>query len=125
MRCYRKENSNYKYYGERGISVCEQWRCDSHCFEKWALDNGYREGLSIDRINPNGNYEPSNCRWVTIAEQASNTRKNVFYTIGNETHTLSEWARIIHRSKSAVCEGIKRKGLAYLEKRIKRKEERQ
>ncbi len=116
-RCYRKENSNYKWYGARGITVCKRWQ-EYKAFEKWALKNGYKEGLSLDRINVNGNYTPQNCRWATWEEQSRNMRINVFYTVGNETHTLSEWARILHRSKSTVFEGIKRHGVSYIEKRL-------
>lgn len=117
-RCYRKENSNYKYYGERGITVCDEWKKDYKAFKSWAIANGYKEGLTLDRINSNGNYEPSNCRWATIEEQARNMRINVFYTVGNETHTLSEWARIIGKSKSTVHDGLKRHGVSYIEKRF-------
>ena len=119
-RCYRKENSNYKWYGARGVKVCKSWANSFQAFYKWAIKHGYKEGLSLDRKNNNGNYSPQNCRWATIEEQASNTRKNVFYTVKGETHTLSEWARLIHRSKGTVHEGIKRNGISYIEKRLER-----
>ena len=118
MRCYREENHNYKDYGGRGITVCDEWRTSYKNFYDWSLSNGYTDGLSLDRIDNNGNYEPSNCRWATRFEQASNTRRNVFYTIGKETHILSQWARVIGRSRNAVHGGLKRYGIAYLEKRL-------
>lgn len=102
----------------KGDTVCDEWK-QYNPFEQWAIRNGYKVGLSIDRIDSNGNYEPSNCRWATWAEQSRNTRKNVFYTVAGETHTLSEWARIIHRSKGTVHEGIERNGVSYIEKRYK------
>lgn len=73
-RCNRPTATNYQYYGGRGISVCEEWEKDFSSFRSWALANGYREGLSIDRIDVNGNYCPENCRWITMAEQQRNKR---------------------------------------------------
>ncbi len=73
-RCENQNADNYKYYGERGISVCDEWKEDFDTFAKWALKTGYKDSLTIDRINVNGNYEPKNCRWVTMAEQNKNKR---------------------------------------------------
>lgn len=94
-RCYNPKNENYKNYGERGIKICDEWLNDFMNFYNWALNNGYKEDLSIDRIDPNANYEPSNCRWITLKEQARNTRRNHMITYNNETHCLAEWAEIL------------------------------
>ena len=92
-RCYNKKFPHYEIYGGRGIEVCDEWRNNFINFYNWAINNGYKENLTIDRINPNGNYEPSNCRWITMFEQANNKRNNLFFTINGITKTQAQWCR--------------------------------
>lgn len=91
-------NPNYKYfylYGERGISVCEEWlgKDGQKNFREWAVNNGYEKGLTIDRIDNNKGYSPDNCRWVTAKEQSYNRRSNKLITIHGKTQTVTEWAK--------------------------------
>jgi hypothetical protein len=95
QRCENKNVERYKDYGGRGIRICEEWRREPELFVKWAVANGYKDGLSIDRINVNGNYCPENCRWVALKTQSQNKRNNRLFTIEGETHCLSEWAQIL------------------------------
>lgn len=93
MRCNNPNNDHYDSYGGRGIQVCEAWN-DWETFYKWAMEHGYSEDLTIDRIDVNGNYEPKNCRWVNYTVQANNTTRNIRYSFQGESHTISEWAEI-------------------------------
>ena len=87
--------------------MCEEWTDSFETFRNWSLQNGYNDNLTIDRIDTNGNYEPNNCRWVSMEEQNKNKTSNVILTYNNESHTLSEWSQItgIHRKtiKSRIC----------------------
>lgn len=94
-RCYNKNNISYKNYGAKGITICDEWKENCEAFYIWSIENGYQDNLTIDRINVNGNYEPSNCRWATRLQQANNTTQNRFITYKGETHTLAEWSRIL------------------------------
>lgn len=91
-RCYNPHCKAYKDYGGRGISVCPEWLSGFTGFYSWAIGAGYKEGLSIDRINNDGNYEPSNCRWVTMKIQSANRRNSSLYTFNGKTQGLKQWA---------------------------------
>lgn len=93
-RCRRCSHSSYECYGGRGISVCEEWNQSFETFREWALANGYRDGLTIDRVEVDGNYCPENCRWVTMKEQGNNRRNTLRILYNGETHTIAEWSKI-------------------------------
>ena len=92
-RCYNRNCACYSRYGGRGITVCDRWR---HSFKNFFEDMGKRPSSShsIDRIDVNGNYEPSNCRWVTQTVQSNNTRVNKFISINGVERTQAEWSAI-------------------------------
>lgn len=91
-RCGNPRSNEYYLYGERGICVCEEWKSDFLNFYNWAISNGYKEGLSIDRIDVNGNYCPENCRWVTIKDQIRNRRNTVYVILNGDKVPLGEVA---------------------------------
>lgn len=93
-RCSDKKNKKYYLYGGRGIKVCEEWSGENGyiAFREWAYKSGYKDDLTIDRIDPNGDYEPSNCRWVTIKEQNLNKRNTRYIIYKGEKRTLKSIA---------------------------------
>jgi len=93
-RCYNVNAEKYKVYGARGIKICDEWRDDFAKFYEWAMNNGYSDELSIDRIDVNGNYEPNNCRWATSVEQARNKQNTIYYTIQGIKKPFREWCEI-------------------------------
>ena len=92
-RCYYPSTHGYKRYGGRGIKMCDEWKNNPQSFYDWAINNGYKKDLTLDRIDVNGDYEPSNCRWATKEEQDNNRRTNRKITYNGETKTLSQWCR--------------------------------
>lgn len=95
-RCNAPKIASYKNYGARGIKVCDEWdnvNDGFHNFQKWALSNGYFDNLTLDRIDVNGNYEPSNCRWVTQYEQSRNKRTNRFLEVNGAKKIITDVAK--------------------------------
>jgi len=92
-RCNSPGTKDYKRYGARGIRVCDEWG-DYDEFRAWAITHGFRKGLTLDRIDSNGNYEPDNCRWIPKGEQQLNTRRTHQLTVGGETKPLPTWAKL-------------------------------
>ena len=106
----RCDNGN-KNYGGRGITVCNEWKNSFDTFYEWALNNGYNETLTIDRIDVNGNYCPENCRWATITEQQNNKRTNVIIEYNGVSHTVSEWAKILNIKGETLFKRLKTKSV--------------
>lgn len=93
QRCLNVNSPAYKYYGGKGIVLCDEWLNDFLKFKEWCICNQYTDEKTIDRIDPNGNYEPSNCRWVSFEKQQNNKLNSFFLTIDNNTKTIAEWAK--------------------------------
>lgn len=106
QRCENPHNIGYDCYGGRGIKMCPEWKNDFTVFYNWAINNGYNEGLSIDRIDVNGNYCPENCRWVTSREQANNRRTNHFITYNGKTQSIADWCYELGLEYSVVLNRI-------------------
>lgn len=117
-RCNNPNNSNYKNYGGRGITYCDEWESSDN-FCKWALENGYEEGLELDRIDVNGNYEPCNCRWVDRKTNCQNKRNTVYLEVDGCKQCVSEWERILGLGKSEISSWIERFGKNFAKERIK------
>lgn len=105
-RCYNPNDNHYKDYGGRGIAVCSEWKNDCCAFYKWAKENGYKEGLQLDRMDNNGNYEPDNCHWVTPSENAYNKRNTRLVTYNGKTMTLLDWEKETGIPKVALADRI-------------------
>lgn len=100
-RCNKETDRSFKGYGGRGITVCKEWD-KFEAFQKWSIENGYNDNLSIDRIDTNGNYEPSNCKWSTAKEQNNNKRNNRILEYNGEAHNVTEWAAILGMSAHTI-----------------------
>lgn len=106
----RCENPNHPYYGRyggRGIRICPEWREDNSRFFEWANSSGYADGLTIDRINNDGNYEPSNCRWIPDDEQQRNRSSCHFVKIGGLELSLKEWSELLNISYNTVLSRLR------------------
>lgn len=101
-RCYRITHLYYCYYEGKGIKVCEAWKDNFENFKEWALNNGYQDDLTIDRIDVNGDYCPENCRWVTHKEQANNRTNNVYAYYQGQLLPLIEIAKITNKPYSTI-----------------------
>ncbi|TVY09882.1 hypothetical protein [Paenibacillus cremeus] len=108
-RCFNENCREFKWYGEKGITVCDDWSDENNGFPnffKWSMENGYSENLTIDRIESDGNYEPSNCRWATKIVQANNKNNTIYVKINNVTKTVGEWSQ-----ESGIASGVIRSRL--------------
>ena len=110
-RCYNASSREYKWYGGRGIKVCDEWMNDSNAFYNWAKSHGYREGLQIDRIDNDGDYSPTNCRFVDCKTNMNNRRNTMFCEIDGVVRPFAEWCQIYNVSKpETIRRRIKKMG---------------
>lgn len=117
-RCYNPHHGDYQRYGAKGVTMCEEWKNDYGVFREWAYASGYKEEVlpngrsqwTIDRIDVKGNYEPSNCRWITIQAQMNNKSNNYPIEYNGRTHTIAEWAKELGISYMTLHDRILRYG---------------
>lgn len=114
QRCYYDKHIDYRWYSSRGITVCDEWRKNFQAFYDWAIQNGYGDGLSIDRIDNDLGYSPDNCRFISAKEQAQNRHTNLNYTYNGETKCLKQWAEAFGIKYGTLYCRIKR-GIAFEE----------
>jgi len=107
-RCYNKNSAHYKRYGARGITICNDWLNSFKAFYDWSMNNGYAEDLTIDRKNNDGNYEPSNCRFITSYKQASNKSTTHLLTFNGKTQCVKAWTEERGLGKETIRERLKR-----------------
>lgn len=107
-RCSNPNNNRFYTYGAKGITVCDEWKEDKTKFFEWAFANGYNERLTIDRIDNQKGYSPSNCRWVDYTTQANNKTTNRIIEIDDERHTMAEWARISGTASPRISYRLKK-----------------
>ncbi len=110
VRCYKKENKAYRWYGGKGVKICEEWLNSPSNFEEWAFKNGYEENLTIDRIDSSKDYCPENCRWISLEENDYYANSN-FINVDGVSKSGREWARVLGLDKNYINKKIRQKGL--------------
>ena len=101
-RCYNPNEKDYKYYGKKGVRICEEWLKNPAAFEEWALSNGYKDNLTIDRIDANKDYCPENCRWISLMDNAKYKTSTKMLWVDGESHTGREWAKILKLGPNTI-----------------------
>ena len=112
-RCLNRNDVSYPSYGGRGITICDEWLNDFVSFYLWAIANGYSDKLSIDRIDNNKGYMPSNCRWAECEIQSRNRRSNRRFSYNGKTQTLAEWAREYGIDRKTLSDRMDRFGWSF------------
>lgn len=110
-RCYDERDKSYRWYGAKGIKVCDEWLNNPKSFENWSLQNGYIDGLTIDRINENEDYSPDNCRWIPNVENAKYKSTTSIIDVDGEIHSGKDWSEILGLSTNMINKYIRQYGL--------------
>lgn len=119
-RCYNQNDKSYRWYGDKGIKICDEWMNNPKSFEDWALLNGYADGLTIDRINEDKNYCPENCRWVTYSDNTKYKSTTSLIDVDGEIHSGKDWARILGLGINIINRYVRTYGLDNTIEFIKR-----
>ena len=110
-RCYNSNSKDYKWYGAKGIKICSEWINIPERFEQWALNHGYNDTLTLDRIDSNKDYEPSNCRWITLRENCQRAGKVTWIEIDGIVNTGREWSDYLNIGTNTINTLIREYGL--------------
>ena len=110
-RCYNENDKNYKWYGAKGIKICDEWLNNPKLFEEWSLQNGYTDELTIDRIDEDKDYSPDNCRWITHIENAKYKSTTSMIEVNGEVHTGKDWSKILGLGANRINTYIRQYGL--------------
>lgn len=113
QRCFDKNHSSYKRYGALGITVCDEWKDNFINFRDWSYENGYKEGMSLDRIDNSKGYFPGNCRWVTWKDQCNNRRSNIKITYQGKAQNLKQWCDELKINYKFVYQRMRKSGLTF------------
>jgi len=113
QRCLNSNDTSYRLYGARNVQVCQEWLDDPKSFEEWSFDNGYRKDLTIDRINPDSNYCPENCRWIPLSDNAKWHRGVLRIWIGCYVNTQQGWSLLVGKSKTWFSQNKLQHGQDY------------
>ena len=112
-RCHNPNNKFYHIYGGKGVRVCDEWKESYESFRDWAIATGYNDNLTIDRIDVDGNYEPTNCRWVDLYVQANNRSNTHYVTYHGETDSLDNMCRKLNVSSKAIRQRMRRRNFTF------------
>lgn len=110
-RCYNPNNEKFHRYGGRGISVCEEWKEDYEAFRDWAYGNGYKKGLSIERVDVDGNYSPENCTWIPVERQSNNRGSTIWIEYQGDRLSLMEWSKKLGINYGTLNSRYRRSGM--------------
>lgn len=124
-RCYNKNDESYRFYGQKGIKICEEWLNNPKSFEDWSLKNGYKFDLTIDRIDSSKDYSPENCRWVTFLDNSKYKSTTKITTVDGISHTGREWAELLELGTNTINKMLRKypeaKVKEFISKRMKDK----
>lgn len=122
-RCYNPNDKNYQWYGQKGIEICKEWLEDPFLFEQWALNNGYQDDLTIDRIDSQGPYCPGNCEWISAKDNSAYKTTTNYIAVDNKCHSGKEWAKILGVGVNVINRMMKDYGedttVEFIKKRLK------
>lgn len=111
QRCYNTRNKAYRWYGAKGIKICDEWMKNPKLFEEWAMQNGYKNNLTIDRINENKDYSPNNCRWITGLDNTKYKSTTSLINVDGEIHSGKDWAKMLGFGHNLINTYIRKYGL--------------